>query len=395
MWPMGLTLLLSGQNSPHGLDFLEGTLFIADKDAIYATTYDAESRRTTSDLRPVVTDLPAIGNHPKKTVRVGPDGWLYFNVGSSCNACIEEDERYATMMRVRPDGSDVQIYATGLRNSEGFDWSPIDGALYAADHGRDLLGDDYPVEEINKVEEGGFYGWPFVNGFGDPDPDLGDQGGDLMAEAIEPVHGMAAHNAPLGFTFLRNGRYPDAFHHNALVGLHGSWNRSEKDGYKVIRLSWGEDGTITQHDFVTGFLKDGDVIGRPVDVLEASDGAIYISDDFTGSVYRLAYGEEGESMSVIAEAEEVFIPESERETFPAEQIARGQELYETKACVSCHGLPGDEDAQVPLVDAALRLTQAEVMESLTTPPSSMPRILLSDDELADISAYVLGTPSSD
>ncbi len=390
----GNHVLLSELNGPHGLELRDGWLYVAEKDAIKRVRYRSETRQIEGDLIPLATGLPATRNHTKKTIRIGPDDWLYFNVGSSCNVCIEEDDRRATMMRMRLDGSELEIYATGLRNSVGFDWSPRDGGMYATDNGRDLLGDDYPVEELNRIEAGRFYGWPFVNDFGDKDPDFGDQDGGLVSRAINPVHGFRAHNAPLGITFLRKGRYPEDFHHDALVALHGSWNRSEKDGYRVARLSWGPDGAITETDFMTGFLKEGDVIGRPVDVLEASDGAIYISDDYTGSVYRLAYGEEGESMP-IATLADTFIPVEQRETFAADTIARGQEIYETRACVGCHGIDLEDNAQSPLVDLAARKTRAEVIDILTSPPSSMPRIPLTEDELYDVTAYLLSASPSD
>jgi glucose/arabinose dehydrogenase len=287
----GNELLLADLDAPHGIELVDGWLYIAEKGAIGRIKYDHVMRKTTGVYSHILTGLPSNGNHTKKALRMGADGWLYFNVGSSCNVCLEEDEQRSTIMRISPDGSRSEIYASGLRNSMGFDWFPRDGALYAANNGRDLLGDDYPLEELNRIEQGKFYGWPFINEFGDPDPEFGDQIPEGLV-AVDPVHTFDAHNAPLGMTFLRNGFYPADFHHDALVALHGSWNRREKDGYKVVRVSWDESGEISQTDFLTGFLLEDNVIGRPVDVTEAPDGAIYISDDFSGSVYRLTYGEE-------------------------------------------------------------------------------------------------------
>jgi glucose/arabinose dehydrogenase len=188
------------------------------------------------------------------------------------------------------DGSGEEIYATGLRNAVGFDWQPGTGDLYANDNGRDLLGDDFPPCELNRVVRGGFYGWPVANGDNVPDPDLGDGQAERIRSAIPPVHGYPAHNAPLGLSFVRGDRVPPEYRGAALAALHGSWNRSEKDGYEVVSLHWQPDGGIEQRDFVTGFEVDEDVIGRPVDVAEGPDGAFYVSDDYAGMIYRVAYG---------------------------------------------------------------------------------------------------------
>ncbi len=171
----------------------------------------------------------------------------------------------------------------------GFDWQPRTGRLYATDNGRDLLGDDFPPCELNHVVKGGFYGWPYANGNRVPDPDYGADHDDRIRASIPPAHGFRAHNSPLGITFVRGRQAPPAYRGAALVALHGSWNRTQKDGYKVVSLHWRSDGRIEERDFVVGFEEDEDVIGRPVDVAEGPDGAFYISDDYAGAVYRVAW----------------------------------------------------------------------------------------------------------
>jgi glucose/arabinose dehydrogenase len=189
------------------------------------------------------------------------------------------------MLRFRPDGSEPQIFASGLRNSVGYDWQPGTNDLYATDNGRDLLGDDFPPCELNRIRADGFYGWPFANGDRVPDPDLGKGKEDRIASSIPPAHGFGAHTAPLGITFLRNPNLPKEWRGAALVAQHGSWNRTRKSGYKVVSLHWGADGKITERDFLLGLEQDENVIGRPVDVAEGPDGTIYISDDYASVVY--------------------------------------------------------------------------------------------------------------
>jgi glucose/arabinose dehydrogenase len=283
----GHRVLFENLDGPHGLALHDGWLYIGERTAIRRVRFDATAGTANGALEPVLTSLTTDGFHQTKTIGIGPDGWLYLAHGSSCNVCVEKDPRRATMMRLRPDGSGAEIHATGLRNSVGFDWAPWDGALYATDNGRDLLGDDFPPDELNRIEQGRFYGWPYVNGFGVADPDLG---GEYAGDPVptHPAHGFRPHNAPLGIHFVRTARLPAGYERTALVALHGSWNRSTPDGYKVVALRWRDDGTIEESDFLTGFLNDEGIIGRPAFITEGPDGAVYVSDDYAGVVYRVS-----------------------------------------------------------------------------------------------------------
>lgn len=283
----GHRVLLDGLDGPHGLALHEGWLYIAERTQVSRTRFDEASGTVTGALEPVLTGLTADGRHQTRTIGFGPDGWLYLSQGSSCDVCVEDDPRRATIMRMRADGSEAAIYASGLRNSVGFDWAPWDGALYATDNARDLLGDDFPPDELNRVEQGRFYGWPNVHGNGVPDPQYGAQYSGPTKPA-DPVHGFRPHNAPLGIRFLRAAGMPPGYERSALVALHGSWNRSTPDGYKVVALRWNDDGTIKESDFLTGFLGPDGIIGRPAFVTEGPDGAIYVSDDYAGVIYRVS-----------------------------------------------------------------------------------------------------------
>jgi len=285
-------LLIDGLNGPNGLDFYKEWLYIAETDAIGRVPFDHASGTLTGEYERIVTGLPGGGNHWKKPLLFGPDGLMYVVFGSSCNICEEQDKRRATMLRYRADGSGEEVLATGLRNSAGFDWSPRDGQLYATDNGRDMLGDDYPPCELNKIEQDKFYGWPYANGNNDPDPDMGEGKEREIATAVPMQHGFRAHTAPLGIIFLRSPMIPQEYKGAALVALHGSWNRSEKDGYEVVSLHWDESGQIEERTFMSGFLKDDEVIGRPAELTEGPDGAIYIADDYAGAIYRVFYSKE-------------------------------------------------------------------------------------------------------
>lgn len=281
--------LLEKLARPTGLELADGWLYVGEANEVRRIRFDPETRATRGAFESVVRGLPEGGNHWAHTLALGPDGFFYMQSGSTCNACLEDDPRRAALLRFRPDGSGLETFATGLRNSVGFDWRPADGALYATDNGRDLLGDDFPPCELNRVERGKFYGWPFINGFGVPDPDYGDAGGERAKAAVLPAHGFGAHTAPLGMRFYRGNSFPERFRGGAFAALHGSWNRTVKSGYKVVFLAWEEDGTILESDFLTGFEVDGDVVGRPVDVVEGPDDSLYVSDDFAGAIYWIRY----------------------------------------------------------------------------------------------------------
>jgi glucose/arabinose dehydrogenase len=279
--------LLQDLDGPHGLALHDGWLYVAERSAVGRVRLDAASGQLAGNYAHILTGLTKDGQHTTRTIGIGPDGWLYLAQGLTCNVCSEADPRRATIMRLRPDGTGAEIYATGLRNSVGFDWAPWDRGLYATDHGRDLLGDDFPPCELNRIERGRFYGWPFVNGFGVADPDFGGKyAGD--EPPTDPVHGFRAHNAPLGIHFLRTAQLPPGYERTALVALHGSWNRTLPDGYKVVALHWRDDGSIEEVDFLTGFLNADGVIGRPAFITEGPDGAIYVSDDYAGVIYRVS-----------------------------------------------------------------------------------------------------------
>jgi glucose/arabinose dehydrogenase len=389
----GQMRVLEGLDRPHGLDLHDGWLYVGEGSSVVRVRYDAAAGTTSGPLERVVQDLPNGGNHWTRTVRVGPDQRLYVTVGSSCNVCLEEDERRAAMLRFPLAGGAGEVYARGLRNAVGFDWRPETGELFATDNGRDLLGDDEPPCELNRVEQSGDYGWPFTNGDRRLDPDFGPGHEARVAASIPPAHAFRAHNAPLGITFLRSARQPAHYRGRALVALHGSWNRTRKDGYKVVSLAFSADGSIREEDFLTGFLVDEDVIGRPVDVVEASDGAIYVSDDYAGAIYRVVASEE-------AAAAQPLEPSEAHRGDPLAALspdARDQmgELgalhFEALGCPGCHVAERAEPGVVPVLlqELARRYDLDALVEFLGAPTPPMPAVSLDVTGRRDLAVHLL------
>jgi hypothetical protein len=318
---------------------------------------------------------------------------MYVSVGSSCNVCEEEDPRRAALLRFRPDGSEASIFATGLRNAVGFDWRPETGELFATDNGRDLLGDDFPPCELNRVVAGGFYGWPYANGDNQLDPDLGAGHEDRVRDAIPPAHAFRAHNAPLGIAFVRGESAPPPLRGAALVALHGSWNRSSKDGYRVVSLHWQPDGSIVEREFLGGFERDGDVIGRPVDVAVGRDGAIYVSDDYAGAVYRVAWQAGGAAPAAAAAPAApatdplAALPAAER----AARAARGRALYAELACASCHEPAAAAPGMLarPLAGLGARFGVESLARFLAAPTPPMPAVARDEDARRDLAVFLL------
>jgi glucose/arabinose dehydrogenase len=382
----GKRLVLDNLNRPNGLDFHGDWLYVAETDAIGRVPFDHSTGTISGDYERIVTGLPGGGNHWQKTLRFGPDGLMYVTIGSSCNACLEQDKRRGAMLRYQPDGSGEEIYARGLRNSAGFDWSPKDGQLYATDNGRDLLGDDFPPCELNRVELNEHYGWPFANGAGIPDPDFGEGQEEIIANSLNPVHGFRAHNAPLGIQFVQGTSLPEYFHGTALVALHGSWNRSEKDGYKVVSLHWDENGNVREENFLTGFLMGDDVIGRPVELEEGPDGAIYVSDDYAGVIYRVAYGEAQKSVVSQSELPPKTLPQFEIQTTLSllsvderhKASKKGPQLVAQYNCMSCH--QGVIEGQKKLSDLGRKYDVETLSLYLEKPRPPMPSYPMSDSD---------------
>lgn len=276
---------------PNGVAVVGDALYVAEVNRVLR--YDAIARHLDNPPEPVVVyeQLPSDRHHGWKYLRLGPDGKLYYAVGAPCNICLSEKEIYATVVRMNPDGSDFEIYARGVRNTVGMDWHPETGELWFTENGRDWLGDDVPPDELNRAARGGLhFGYPYCHGGTIADPEFGKQ--RPCSEFTPPEYRFRAHNAPLGMRFYTGERFPEEYRGDLFVAQHGSWNRSIPDGYRILRVKFEGGKPVGEEIFVEGWLgPDGEAWGRPVDILQMPDGALLISDDTAGVIYRVSYGD--------------------------------------------------------------------------------------------------------
>lgn len=275
---------------PNGVAFKDGDLYVAEVSRILKFT-DIESKLANPGKPEVVYDkYPTETHHGWKYIAFGPDGRLYVPVGAPCNICESEDPVFASITSINPDGTDMRIEQEGVRNTVGFDWDPQTGEMWFTDNGRDWLGDDSPECELNRTNKvKNHFGYPYCHQGDISDPEFGSK--KPCDEFEKPVVGMGPHTAPLGMEFYENDHFPEGYRESIFVARHGSWNRKEKIGYDVVRVTEKADGTFERIPFITGWLSEdkSDVWGRPVDIEVMPDGSMLISDDFGDAIYRVYY----------------------------------------------------------------------------------------------------------
>jgi glucose/arabinose dehydrogenase len=281
--------LLRGLGTPNGVAFRDGALYVAEVWRILR--YDSIETRLRHPPKPVlVTDrLPREGHHGWRYVGFGPDGWLYVGSGAPCNICNPPGELFAGILRLHPDGSDLQVFARGVRNTVGFDWHPATRELWFTDNGRDWLGPDAPPDELDRAPRAGLhFGFPFCHGGTILDPDFG--AGQRCADYTAPERVLGAHVAALGMRFYPGTMFPPAYREQIFIAEHGSWNRVIPVGYRITLVRLENGRAVSYEPFATGWLRGGSAWGRPVDLLVMPDGALLVSDDKAGVVYRISYG---------------------------------------------------------------------------------------------------------
>jgi glucose/arabinose dehydrogenase len=287
-------VVLRRLNEPHGLEFYQGKLYVAENDKVRSYDWDEANLRASNPR--MVTDLPGRGGHSTRTL-LFHHGKMYVSAGSSCNACVEKDPRRAAVMEFNADGSGQKIFAKGLRNAVGLAVNPKTDTVWVTVNGRDWLGDELPPEMINDLgSNGGDFGWPYCYGDRIPDPNFTMPGDDRCRSMTSPKVQMQAHSAPLGLAFYEGTMFPPEYRNNLFVAFHGSWNRSLPTGYKVVRVKLDDKGQPRggAEDFITGWLAPGETkkgrwMGRPVGIAFGQDGSMYLSDDGAGLVYRITY----------------------------------------------------------------------------------------------------------
>lgn len=282
-------VLASDLYMPNGVAYKDGDLYVAEINKI-SRFKDIDQKLKNPPKPFVVYDkFPFEKHHGWKYLRFGKDNKLYTAVGAPCNICLPEKNIYSSLVRLNPDGSDFEILARGIRNSVGFDWQPGTDKLFFTENGRDSLGDDIPPDELNSwSEKGQHFGYPFCHAGTILDPELA---GDKKCEQFTaPEWNFKAHMAPLGMRFYTGGQFPERFKNQLFVAQHGSWDRSEPHGYRVALVKFKEGKPVSEQAFISGWLtSDGDVLGRPTDILQMPDGSILITDDALGVIYRVEY----------------------------------------------------------------------------------------------------------
>jgi len=282
--------IASGLNMPNGVAFKDGTLYVAEVSRILKFP-DIESKLNNPGTPEVVADdFPTETHHGWKYIAFGPDGMLYVPVGAPCNICRSEDPIFATITRLNADGTGREVFAEGVRNTVGFTWHPDTKDLWFTDNGRDMMGDEVPNCELNRAPEKGMhFGYPFCHEGSVKDPEFGNQ--RACSEFVAPVEKMGPHVAPLGLKFYTGSMFPGDFSKDLIVARHGSWNRSRKIGYDVVRVKLNGNASEGFEPFATGWLNEEEqkAWGRPVDVLQMPDGSLLVSDDQANVIYRISY----------------------------------------------------------------------------------------------------------
>ncbi|MDB5661547.1 MAG: hypothetical protein JWS10_4162 [Cypionkella sp.] len=364
----------------HGIAFAGDKVYLAAVNDVYVA--DVAEDGSFGALQRIINDLPDGGQHPNRTLGLGPDGMLYISAGSTCNACAETNPESATILRAKPDGSSRTIFASGLRNTIGFDWQPGSGQLWGMDHGIDWLGDDAQIEELNHIRQDQKYGWPYIFGMNEFNPQDNPPNGMSLEtwakHSTKPVLGYTAHSAPMQMAFYDGAMFPD-WQGDAIVAMRGSWNRRPPSGYEVVRVDFERGQPVGIEPLLSGFLVQGEgdsygYLGRLSGVAVAKDGAFFVSDDDRGIIYLLTSANPATDASADDNAATVtpdpLLPP------PVSPIAF--DMFATDATIAVKA-GFAEDGKIPLVNAADGDNASPALSWDKAPEATQSYVIIADD----------------
>ncbi|MGD9478793.1 YbhB/YbcL family Raf kinase inhibitor-like protein [Shinella sp. G-2] len=368
----------------HGIAFDGDKVFLVSIHDVY--TADVKEDGTFGPLTRIINDLPDAGQHANRTLGIGPDDMLYISSGSTCNECQEDNPENAALLRASKDGKSRTIFASGLRNTIGFDWEPTSGALYGVDHGIDWLGDDVQIEELNLLEQGKKYGWPYVYGKSGLNPHIDPPEGislqDWARQSSEPLLGYTPHSAPMQMAFYDGNAFPEDYRGDAFIAMRGSWNRRPPSGYEVVRIDFENGKPVAFERFLEGFLLQQEngkygYLGRLTGVAVGMDGALFVADDSNGIVYRVHY--EGRQKASAENAEAIPNVVAEK---PASKIALDLiEAKEAQAIAFRSAFAADQP--IPLQYSADGDNASPALEWESGPEGTKSYVVIVDDPDAD------------
>jgi glucose/arabinose dehydrogenase len=280
-------VIAKGLNLPNGIAFKDGTLYVAEVSRITRMVGIEDKLDSPPPMEVVYDTLPKDLPHGWKYLAFGPDGKLYFNIGAPCNVCVPPDT-HANISRVNADGTGFEYVAHGVRNSVGFDWHPVTRELYFATHARDWLGDDVPSDRLDVASKKGMhFGFPFCHQGDILDPEFGR--GRSCGEFVKPLLKTGPHVAGNGVQFYTGTMFPGEYKNRLFLAQRGSWNRTQKSGFRVMTVTLNAGGAPKYEVFAEGWLQGNEIWGRPVYTQQMKDGSLLISDDYAGAIYRVAY----------------------------------------------------------------------------------------------------------
>jgi Raf kinase inhibitor-like YbhB/YbcL family protein len=374
------SVTVASRPNMHGIAFDGDTVFLVTIHDVY--TADVKEDGRFGPLTRIINDLPDAGQHANRTISVGPDGMLYISVGSTCNECQEDNPENATILRASKDGKSRTIFASGLRNTIGFAWEPESGALYGVDHGIDWLGDEVQVEELNQIEQGKKYGWPYVYGMSGINPHINPPEGITLEQwakkSTEPLLGYTAHSAPMQMAFYDETAFPEDYRGDAFIAMRGSWNRRPPSGYEVVRVNFENGKPVGFERFLDGFLFQQEngkygYLGRLAGIAVGEDGSLFVGDDSNGVIYRVSHTTE----ATLGSAETGTIPNVVAET-PDSKIAierveaKGADAITVKASF-------ERNNSIPLQHVADGDNASPAIEWSGIPEETQSYVIIADD----------------